>query len=67
MSDLRARLEFQAQANAILLATTRPKEGRTGPLMTPAELEAMALAYTMGLSAAGFAARLMARDRKVTT
>ncbi|NUO65781.1 MAG: hypothetical protein HOQ34_19640, partial [Gemmatimonadaceae bacterium] len=50
----------------ILRTTTRPRdEGGPAvkPLFTSAEMDEMDIAYNMGLSAAGFAARLVARDK----
>lgn len=63
--DLHARLDYQVAANRILLATTRPADPfRRRPIMTEQELGEMETAYALGLSAAGFAARLMARDKQ---
>jgi hypothetical protein len=61
--DLHSRLDYQCAVNRALLATTRPAGTRPDGLLSPTEMDEMETAYTLGLSAAGFAARLMARDK----
>lgn len=61
-SDLCARLDYQGRVNGVLLVTTRPRT-IPGPMLTREEFEEMELAFTMGLSPEGFAARLVARDK----
>jgi hypothetical protein len=62
--NLHAEMQYQLAVTAILLVTTRPADrDPRAPMFTQSELDEMDLARTMGLSAAGFAARLMARDK----
>ena len=62
-AELHAQLDYQAAVIHVLLATTRPKERRR-PMLSPDEEQEMDLARQTGLTPAGFAARLMARDKK---
>jgi hypothetical protein len=62
--ELHAELDYQVAVNRVLLATTRPARSLPAPAdHDRAEMDEMDLAYAMGLSAAGFAARLIARDK----
>lgn len=63
-SKLHAELDYMQAVFRVLLATTRPKGSRPGqPMLSPDEEQEMDLARQMGLAPAGFAARLMTRDR----
>lgn len=55
-----ARMDYFCEAVTVLRATTRP----TGRVITPEEYGSMQTAYALGLTAAGFAARLANADRQ---
>jgi hypothetical protein len=64
-SNLQRELAYQSAVFTVLLATTRPKGTRRGqPMLSADEVAAMDLAMSMGLSPEGFAARIVAADKK---